>query len=65
LLFLLLGVITAAHGVLLFAVLLDSPSIAVFLNENERAVALQRTLENQTGVMDNGSFKWDHAIECV
>ena len=33
-------------------------SIILFLNKTERAIAVQRTLKNKTGVMDNDSFVW-------
>lgn len=48
---------------LLCAVLPDSPRNAIFLNESEREIALQRTLENQTGILDSGTFRWDHALD--
>ncbi|CAL5873036.1 uncharacterized protein PFLUO_LOCUS7305 [Penicillium psychrofluorescens] len=59
LIFLILGAITAAYALLLFAFLPDSPATAVFLRKTEKAIAVQRTLENKTGVMDAGKFKWD------
>ncbi|KAJ5783273.1 hypothetical protein N7457_005047 [Penicillium paradoxum] len=58
LLFLVLGTVTSAYGVLLFFTLPDSPTKAVFLKPNERAIAVQRTLKNKTGVLDTGKFKW-------
>ena len=57
LLFIILGAITCAWGILLFVFLPDSPSKARFLKAEERAIALHRTLENKTGVMDEGTFK--------
>ncbi|KAJ6164633.1 hypothetical protein N7470_003305 [Penicillium chermesinum] len=59
LLFLILGGITAAYGLVLFVFLPDSPLKVFFLNQTERKVALQRTLENKTGVMDTGKFRWN------
>ncbi|CAG8147876.1 unnamed protein product [Penicillium salamii] len=59
LLFLILGAITSAYGILLFLTLPDSPAKAIFLKPTERAVAVQRTLKNKTGVMDQGKFKWN------
>lgn len=59
LLFLILGAITAAYGLILLVFLPDSPMKVIFLNKAERTVALQRTLENKTGVMDTGKFRWN------
>ncbi|KAF9892118.1 hypothetical protein FE257_002524 [Aspergillus nanangensis] len=61
LLFLALGTITAGMSFWLFFLLPDSPKDALFLNKNERAIAVQRTVSNKTGVMDAGTFKWDQA----
>ncbi|KAJ5559192.1 hypothetical protein N7535_008944 [Penicillium sp. DV-2018c] len=58
LLFLILGAVTSAYGILLFFTLPDSPAKAIFLNRNERAIAVQRTLKNKTGVLDTGKFRW-------
>jgi MFS family permease len=57
LIFLILGAITSGYAVLLFFFLPDSPANAVFLRKNERAIALHRTLENKTGVLDAGKFQ--------
>lgn len=65
LLFLILGAITSTYGLVLFALLPDSPSKAIFLKPNERAIAVQRTLSNKTGVMDTGVFKWSQALEAI
>lgn len=65
LIFLILGAVTSGYSVLLFILLPDSPAKAVFLRKRERAIAVQRTLENKTGVLDFGSFKWDQAREAV
>ncbi|CZR53396.1 related to permease of the major facilitator superfamily [Phialocephala subalpina] len=56
-LFLILGGITVAYGIVLLLLLPDSPKQAKFLNPKERAMVLQRTLENRTGVLDEGKFK--------
>ncbi|KAJ5618504.1 Major facilitator superfamily domain general substrate transporter [Penicillium herquei] len=50
LMFLILGTITSTYGLVLFWLLPDSPTKAVFLKPNERAIAIQRTLKNKTGV---------------
>ena len=56
LLFLILGSITSAYAILLFIFLPDSPSQACFLKEQDRQVAINRTLENKTGFMDMETF---------
>ncbi|OQE27795.1 hypothetical protein PENSTE_c004G08929 [Penicillium steckii] len=58
LLFLVLGSITAGYGFVLAAFLPDTPAKSIFLNKIEKAVAIQRTLSNKTGVMDTGKFRW-------
>ena len=63
LLFIILGVITAAYGIFLALVLPDSPSTAWFLTPEERKIALRRTVENRTGVMDEGKFKVDQMLD--
>lgn len=64
LLFLILGAVTSAYAIVLFILLPDSPTKAVFLTRHEREIAVQRTLANKTGVMDsNASFKWSQARE--
>ncbi|KAJ5835330.1 hypothetical protein N7447_001356 [Penicillium robsamsonii] len=65
LLFLILGAVTSGYGLVLFAMLPDSPTKAIFLKPNERAIAVQRTLTNKTGVMDTGVFKWSQALEAL
>jgi MFS family permease len=65
LLFLILGGLTAAYGVVLLVFLPDSPSKARFLSLEERAIAIRRTLENKTGVMDEGNFKTNQMWEAL
>jgi MFS family permease len=65
LLFLILGAVTCAWGILLLVFLPDSPSKARFLNAEEKAIALHRTLENKTGVMDEGIFKIGQMFEAL
>lgn len=65
LLFLILGAVTSAYGFVLLAFLPDSPAKTVFLNQTERAVALQRTLQNKTGVMDTGKFRWNQVLMAI
>jgi hypothetical protein len=64
-LFLILGAITSTYGLILLALLPDSPAKAIFLKPNERAIAVQRTLKNKTGVMDTGVFKWSQALQAI
>lgn len=63
LLFLILGAVTASYGIVLFCFLPDSPAKAIFLKPNERAIAIQRTLKNKTGVLDNDKFRWSQAMQ--
>lgn len=65
LMFLILGAVTAGFGLLLIPILPDSPARAIFLNKQERAIAVQRTLRNKTGVLDNGTFNWKQAVEAL
>ncbi len=65
LLFIILGAITSAYGILLVFVLPDSPSRAWFLNTEEKRIAIHRTLENKTGVMDEGKFRFDQMWEAL
>ncbi|KAJ5188984.1 Major facilitator superfamily domain general substrate transporter [Penicillium cf. griseofulvum] len=65
LLFLILGTVTSTYGLVLFAMLPDSPAKAIFLKPDERAIAVQRTLSNKTGVMDTGVFKWSQALQAL
>jgi hypothetical protein len=62
---LILGAITSTYSLVLFAFLPDSVAKAKFLKPNERAIAVQRTLKNKTGVLDNGVFKWNQAREAT
>ncbi len=64
-LFLILGAITSAFGLVIVALLPDSPTQAIFLTQAERKIALRRTLENKTGVMDNKKFQWDQARQAL
>jgi MFS family permease len=57
LLFVVMGAITCAWGILLVFLLPDSPSQARFLTPEERTVAIHRVLKNRTGVMDEDVFK--------
>lgn len=65
LLFLILGAATSCYSVVLFFFLPDAVDKAVFLTENERAIAVQRTITNKTGILDNGKFKWSQAVQAL
>lgn len=65
LLFIVLGTITAGISLFLVVLLPDTPKSAIFLTKTERAIAVQRTLKNKTGVLDAGAFKWDQAWKAV
>lgn len=65
LLFIILGIVTIAYGVFLVFVLPDSPSKAWFLTSAEKKIALHRTVENRTGVMDEGEFKVGQMLEAL
>ncbi|KAL4801256.1 major facilitator superfamily domain-containing protein [Aspergillus unguis] len=63
LLFLIFGALTSSYAFVLFFFLPDSMEKTVFLTENERAIAVQRTSENKTGILDNGKFQWSQAVQ--
>ncbi|RMJ26606.1 Allantoate [Aspergillus sp. HF37] len=65
LMFLILGAITAGFGLVLVPILPDSPAKAIFLSVKERAIAVQRTLRNKTGILDNCSFNLGQAIQAL
>lgn len=65
LLFLVLGAVTFFWGIVLLFLLPDSPSKARFLTPEERVIALHRTLENKTGVMDEDTFKLSQMWEAL
>jgi sugar phosphate permease len=65
LLFIILGAFTVCWGMVLFFLLPDSPSKARFLTAEERVVALHRTIENKTGIMDENTYKLQHALEAL
>lgn len=55
--FLILGAITASYGVVILLFLPNSPAKARFLTHEQRIIAVHRTLENKTGILDEGQFK--------
>ncbi|OCF41965.1 hypothetical protein I317_04267 [Kwoniella heveanensis CBS 569] len=62
LLFLLIGAITFAWGILLFTFLPDSPVSAKWLTDRQRIIAVTRLKDNRTGV-ENKHFKWSQCKE--
>lgn len=62
--FLIFGAISLVIGILAFWFLPDLPSTARFLNERERAIALDRIAGNRQGVK-NHQFKWDQAWQAA
>lgn len=65
LLFLILGAVTAAYAFVLYLFLPDSPTKAIFLDEKQRQVALQRTIHNKTGLLDNDTFVTRQVIDAA
>jgi predicted MFS family arabinose efflux permease len=65
LLFLILGSITSAYAILLYLFLPDSPDRAVFLDEKQQQVALARTIENKTGLLDSDKFVPSQVIDAL
>lgn len=65
LLFIILGIVTVAYGVFLVFVLPDSPARAWFLTPAERKIVLHRTVENRTGVMDEGEFRVGQMVDAL
>ncbi len=63
LLFLILGGITLAYSIVLFLILPDSPSKAVFLKKQERAIVIHRVLANKTGALDESFYSRNQMIE--
>ncbi|KAN0129723.1 major facilitator superfamily [Lactarius tabidus] len=58
------GILTLITAILFFFLFPDSPTSAWFLTIDERAKAVQRIKENQTGV-ENKSFKKEQMIEAL
>ncbi|KAI1609278.1 MFS transporter [Exophiala viscosa] len=65
LLFLILGAVTSAYAFVLYLFLPDSPTKAAFLDEKQRQVALQRTIENKTGLLDNDTFVATQIVDAL
>ncbi|EXJ73474.1 uncharacterized protein A1O5_03235 [Cladophialophora psammophila CBS 110553] len=65
LLFLILGGITSAYAFVLYLFLPDSPDKAVFLDEKQQQIALRRTIETKTGLLDNDNFVPNQVIDAL
>jgi MFS family permease len=65
LLFLALGTITAGMVLWLVFLLPDSSKKVVFLTKKERAIVVQRTMSNKTGMIDNESFMLGQAWQAL
>lgn len=63
-LFLTFGAITFAFSFVMLYVIPDSPMTCKFFTEKEKYIAIDRTKENRTGVMNN-VFKKDQCIEAL
>lgn len=61
--FLVVGLITVALGILVILILPDNPMSARFLSREEKIWAVERLRTNQTGV-ENKHFKPKQCIEC-
>lgn len=62
--FIIVGATTVCWGIGLLFLLPDSPMNATFLTERERAMAVERIKDNQTGFI-NHQWKWDQFYECL
>lgn len=65
LLFLIFGAVTSGISFFLMVLLPDSPNRVLFLTKAERAITVQRTVTNKTGIMDTGLFKPVHALKAI
>lgn len=65
LLFLILGAVTSGISFFLVVLLPDSPNKALLLTKTERAITVQQTVTNKTGIMDTSLFKAVHALKSL
>lgn len=65
LLFLVLGSITSAYAFVLYLFLPDSPDRAVFLDQKQQQIALRRTVENKTGLLDSDHFVTSQVVDAL
>ncbi|KAI5301490.1 hypothetical protein KEM56_001668 [Ascosphaera pollenicola] len=65
-LFVIEGSITFAYGIFMFFVLPDSVQTTWFLNEEQKKIALARSLKNKTGdTGDDHQFKWEQVWDSL
>ncbi|EFQ34484.1 major facilitator superfamily transporter [Colletotrichum graminicola] len=62
--FLFLGLLTAAVGVAFWFIMPDSPASAKFLSHQEKAAHLERIRDNEQGI-GSQQFKWKHVKEAL
>jgi len=62
--FITLGAVTTAFGLIVIVLMPDNPMSAKWLSENEKAAAIQHVAINQTGIR-NTHFKLSHLKELV
>lgn len=62
--FIIFGIVSLIWAAVLWVWMPDSPLSAKFLNERERAIAIERLRENRTGVA-NPKFKKEQAVEAL
>lgn len=62
--FIIFGAFSIAVGLIAVVILPDLPSTAKFLNERERAIAVERVAINRQGIKNN-HFKWDQVWQAM
>lgn len=62
--FLFLGLLTALVGIVFWFVMPDSPAVAGFLSQEEKAIHLERIRHNEQGI-GSQAFKWDQVKEAL
>lgn len=62
--FIIFGAFSIAVGLIAIVILPDLPSTAKFLNERERAIAVERVAINRQGIK-NHHFKWDQVWQAM
>lgn len=66
LLFIVEGVITCVYGIIMFFTLPDSVGTAWFLDEDQRRIAIARTVKNNTGdVFEDHVFRWPQVWDSI
>lgn len=61
-LYVIFGSMAMGFGLVIFALLPATPMKAWFLNERERTIAVERLIENHTGIQTK-TIKWGHIAE--